>query len=121
MSRNPVDCCDGTNHEVAGDATNVLRLYRMQVRDSQQMAVYDGGVGTVPNADRMTPWGRSVSRLFDGAMGLSMRHHFLNAYRFIVRHYQTGDRIFLIGFSRGADTARAVARAIHMFGVLRPE
>ena len=121
MSRNLVVCCDGTNNEVAGDATNVLRLYRMLVRDEQQIAFYDGGVGTIPNADRITGWGRGISLGFDSAMGLSIRHHFLNAYRFIVRHYQPGDKIFLVGFSRGAYTARAVAGAIQMFGVLRPE
>ncbi len=121
MSRNLVVCCDGTNNEIAGDATNVLRLYRMLVRDEQQIAFYDGGVGTIPNADRITSWGRCISLGFDSAMGLSIRHHFLNAYRFIVRHYQPGDKIFLVGFSRGAYTARAVAGAIQMFGVLRPE
>lgn len=121
MPKNLVVCCDGTNNEIAGDATNVLRLYRMLVRDSEQVAYYDSGVGTIANPDRITSWGRSVSKLFDSAMGLSIRHHFLKAYRFLAQHYEPGDRIYLFGFSRGAYTARAVAGAIRMFGLLRPE
>lgn len=121
MPKKLVVCCDGTNNEIAGDATNVLRLYRMLVRDKEQIAFYDSGVGTLAHPDRITSWGRSVSRLFDSAMGLSIQHHFLNAYRFLSRHYEPGDEIYLFGFSRGAYTARAVAGAIRMFGLLRPE
>lgn len=36
MPKNIVVCCDGTNNEVAGDETNVLRLFRMLVRDAGQ-------------------------------------------------------------------------------------
>ena len=121
MARNLVVCCDGTNNEVAGDATNVLRLYRMLVRDEQQVVFYDGGVGTIPNPDRITRHGRQISLYIDGAMGRTLQRHFLNAYRFLVRHYQPGDHIWLFGFSRGAYTVRAVAAAIHLFGLLRPE
>jgi hypothetical protein len=121
LSKNLVVCCDGTNNEIAGDATNVLRLYRMLVRDSEQIAYYDCGVGTIANPDRISGVGRTFSRCFDSAMGLTIRQHFLNAYRFLVRHYEPGDKIFLTGFSRGAYTARAVAGAIHMLGIVRPE
>jgi len=121
MPRNIVICCDGTNNEIAGDSTNVLRLYRMLVKDSQQIAYYDCGVGTIANPDRISGIGRSFSRLFDSSMGLTIRQHFLNAYRFLVKHYQPGDKIFLTGFSRGAYTARALAGAIHMMGIARPE
>jgi uncharacterized protein (DUF2235 family) len=121
MSKNLVVCCDGTNNEIASDATNVLRLYRLLVRDPSQIAFYDSGVGTVASADRVTTWGRNISKRLDSAMGLSIRHHFLKAYRFLSRHYEPGDRIYLFGFSRGAYTARAVAGAIYNFGLLRPE
>lgn len=32
-----------------------------------------------------------------------------DAYRFLMDYYNTGDRVFLFGFSRGAYTARALA------------
>lgn len=46
MGKNIVICCDGTNNAIVGDQTNVLRLFRLLVRDSQQKLFYDAGVGT---------------------------------------------------------------------------
>jgi len=54
------------------------------------------------------------------AFGVGFTHNLEQAYGFLVEHYRPGDRICLIGFSRGAFTARAVAGMIHMCGVLRP-
>jgi uncharacterized protein (DUF2235 family) len=119
--RNLVICCDGTNNQIAGPATNVRRLYSMLVRDEKQLTYYDSGVGTTPAADFLTSWGRTLGKALDGAIGLSIRHHMLKAYRFLVTHYQPGDRIWLFGFSRGAYTARALAAALFSFGLLRPE
>ena len=119
--RNLVICCDGTNNQIAGPATNVRRLYSMLVRDEQQLTYYDSGVGTTPAADFLTSWGRTVGKALDGAIGLSIRHHMLKAYRFLVTHYQPGDQIWLFGFSRGAYTARALAAALFSFGLLRRE
>lgn len=121
MARNLIVCSDGTTNEVAGDSTNVLRLYRCLERSTEQIALYDAGVGTVANPDRITERGRKISRMLDSAMGVSVRAHAIEGYRFLVRNYQPGDRIFLFGFSRGAYTARAVAGMIHFLGLLRPE
>jgi len=101
MAKRLVLCCDGTNNELAGHSSNVLRLYRMLERDSGQATWYDAGVGTIADPDRITGFGRRVSRRLDSAMGLTIRQHFINAYRFLVRHYEHGDRIYLTGFSRG--------------------
>jgi uncharacterized protein (DUF2235 family) len=40
------------------------------------------------------------------------------AYSFICNNYDTGDEIFLIGFSRGAFTARSIATLIRAIGLL---
>jgi hypothetical protein len=40
-------------------------------------------------------------------------------YLFLMRHYEPGDNIFLVGFSRGAFTVRALAGMIHVCGLLR--
>jgi uncharacterized protein (DUF2235 family) len=103
------------------DETNVVRLYRMLVRDAQQIVYYDSGVGTTPTADRVTLKANYLRKKLDAAVGLSIRHHFLNAYRFLVTHYEPGDRVWLFGFSRGAYTARAIAGALHAFGLIRRE
>src|SRR5262249_27757701 len=52
---------------------------------------------------------------------VSLCQTFSNVYRFLSQHYQPGDKIYIFGFSRGAFNARAVAGAIHMFGLVRPE
>lgn len=123
MGRNLVVCCDGTNNSLGGDPTNVLRLAKVAQRDDpeQQIVYYDTGVGTILDPQMLT-WRRKLLRkAFDQATGLSMRDNFLHAYLFLVRHWRPGDRIMLFGFSRGAYTARIVASAIHLFGLIRPE
>ena len=39
-------------------------------------------------------------------------------YRYLMRTYDEGDRIYLLGFSRGAYTARALAALLQGFGLL---
>src|SRR5262249_60741656 len=43
------------------------------------------------------------------------------AYLHLMEQYEPGDRIFLIGFSRGAFTVRALAGMIRCVGLLRRE
>jgi hypothetical protein len=62
-----------------------------------------------------------VGRYLDAAIGRSLCQNFSDAYRFLALHYQPGDEICLFGFSRGAYAARAVAGAVHMLGLVRPE
>ena len=45
----------------------------------------------------------------------------VRGYTFISRHYQDGDRIVILGFSRGAYTARALAGMISDVGLLDPQ
>jgi hypothetical protein len=53
-----------------------------------------------------------------GATGLSLGEHVREAYSFLCNNYASGDEIFLIGFSRGAFTARSVAGLISVVGLL---
>ena len=53
-----------------------------------------------------------------GATGLSLGEHVREAYSFLCNNYAPGDEIFLIGFSRGAFTARSVAGLISAIGLL---
>ena len=46
MPRNIVVCCDGTGNEYGRHNTNVVKLYEALVRDTNQIAFYDPGVGT---------------------------------------------------------------------------
>jgi uncharacterized protein (DUF2235 family) len=121
MPKNIVVCCDGTGNQVSTDPTNVMRLWSALDRDENQVAFYDPGVGTLGDPRILTPIRKHLRKKLDGAIGLSIRDNFIEAYSFVARNYQPDDRIFFFGFSRGAYTARAVAAAIHLFGLIQAE
>ena len=50
--------------------------------------------------------------------GAGLPEHVREAYAFIADNYREGDEIFLIGFSRGAFTARSIAGFIASVGLL---
>ena len=63
-------------------------------------------------------WMRNVR---DEWLGLGLMESVGQAYLHLMEHYEPGDRIFLIGFSRGAFTVRALAAMIRCVGLLRRE
>jgi uncharacterized protein (DUF2235 family) len=120
MARNIVLCFDGTNDKYAvQDDTNVVKLYQMLDQDdAKQLRYYQPGIGT------MAPvgvWGKTKRRLIeklDLAIAWLLEEHVCDGYRFLMRYYSPGDKIFIFGFSRGAYTARAVAAMVHKVGLL---
>src|SRR4051812_24693826 len=54
------------------------------------------------------------------AFGVGMRQNLAEAYTYLMRTYEPGDRIYLFGFSRGAYTARALSGLLYTIGVFRP-
>lgn len=83
------------------------------------------GIGTYASGDHQSVnfglWGqfkRAVSRIVDRGICTSFDSHVMAAYRFMMRYYDHGDKICLFGFSRGAVTARFLARMIASIGVL---
>ncbi len=123
MGKNIVVCLDGTGNQLrATGNTNVVRLYEMlDLRDPErQIAYYDPGVGTFSATGVWTPVGRRLSKLFGLAFGSGLRTNLAEAYVYLMRHYEPGDRLFVFGFSRGAYTARALAGLLRAVGLLRP-
>lgn len=118
MPKNIVICCDGTNNEISGNQTNVLRLFRMLVRDDSQAAFYDPGVGTHADPTAHRSLRRRLYQKLDAAVGLGVRDNVLDAYRYLMEVYEPGDRVYLFGFSRGAYTIRALAAMLHYCGLL---
>jgi uncharacterized protein (DUF2235 family) len=119
MAKNIVLCLDGTSNQYAATNTNVVKLYAMLDRArNDQLAYYQPGIGTFPPPGI---WGRFkrwfITRL-DLAIAWLLSDHVTDAYRFLMRYYQTGDQIFIFGFSRGAYTARAVAAMVYKVGLL---
>lgn len=114
MPKNIVIFSDGTGQEGGeGNNTNVYKLFNMiDDRSSEQVAFYDPGLGT--------GW----RKLTGGVAGAGMSTNILQCYEFIFEHFESGDKIFFMGFSRGAATVRSLSSFIHYFGILpksRPE
>jgi uncharacterized protein (DUF2235 family) len=51
-------------------------------------------------------------------LGLGLEENAEDAYSFIAHNYQLGDEIIILGFSRGAYTARFVAGLLGIIGIL---
>ena len=120
--RNLVVCLDGTGNAYGANITNVVRLYAMLDHDAcRQIAYYDPGVGTFSAAGAWTRASKWITRVMGLIVGYGLATTLAEAYCFLQRNYQPGDRIYLFGFSRGAYAARALAGMLHKCGLLRPE
>lgn len=137
MPKNIVLCLDGTwNGPDSKDAktqdsvpTNVQKIFEalcgsgplaptdnekeIEYTDSSgtqaQVGKYIHGVGDTTNA---------IAKKVDGAVGLGLVERIVRGYTYLSREYQPGDRIYIVGFSRGAYTARALAGFVAGKGLL---
>ncbi len=74
-----------------------------------QCAKYLHGVGDSRNI---------LVRLLGGTVGAGLIERIVRGFTYISRNYRHGDQIFIVGFSRGAYTARALAGMIAAKGLL---
>ncbi|NNC90604.1 MAG: DUF2235 domain-containing protein [Akkermansiaceae bacterium] len=120
MSKNIAIFADGTwNRKDSGADTNVARLFDVTVNGTvsgernpeitEQRSFYDPGVGT------------GALKLTGGIGGLGISKNIQDCYRFLVAHFEPGDRIFLFGFSRGAFTVRSLAGMLGKVGLMKRE
>ncbi|SHG45400.1 DUF2235 domain-containing protein [Bradyrhizobium erythrophlei] len=97
---------DGTgNSSAAVWRTNVWRTFEaLDLSNSDQVALYDDGVGT----STFKPLA-----LLGGAFGFGLKRNVIDIYKFVCRNYRDDDNeIFGFGFSRGAFTIRVVVGLI---------
>lgn len=118
MAKNIVVCCDGTGNQIERNLSNVLKLFRIVLKNDHQRVYYSAGIGTIGSNDAWARWRQNAKSVFGLATGYGLDADILSAYEFICRHYDDGDAIFLFGFSRGAYTVRAVAGMVHLIGIL---
>ena len=111
-----VVCCDGTwNRPDSAHVTNVEKIARTvatdlaSTHDVQQLVLYLQGVGSN---------GYLADRLLGGAFGFGLFDAIKAGYRWLALNYDPGDEIFVIGFSRGAYTARSLVGMIGRVGLL---
>jgi uncharacterized protein (DUF2235 family) len=137
MGKNIVLCLDGTwNGPNAADKrgdltpTNVQKVFEalkgsgpLAAADQEkeiawptgrdatvtQAARYIHGIGDTTNA---------LARACEGAVGLGLVARVIRGYTWLSRVYAPGDRLYILGFSRGAYTARALAGLVVRQGLL---
>jgi uncharacterized protein (DUF2235 family) len=139
MAKNIIFCADGTwngpgqddDHDGIPDNTNVFKLFcnldgngsaattllaneqEKTLTDAtgavRQVAKYLHGVGDSRNF---------LVRILGGGGGAGLITRIVRGYTFVSRNYVPNDRIFLLGFSRGAYTVRALAGLIAARGLL---
>lgn len=131
MPKNIVIFSDGTGQ--AGGInfdearTNVYKLYRAcrvgpdtHIDPSEQVVFYDPGLGSAADGGHFkVGWLRTFYNLASKATGLGITANIIDCYAAIIRLYEEDDRIFLIGFSRGAYTVRSLAGVISYCGIPR--
>jgi uncharacterized protein (DUF2235 family) len=113
MSKKIVFCADGTWNTPHGPAempndTNVRKFFLLLNDDASQLKYYDSGVGTN---------GSPFEHFFGGTMGDGLFQKVQDGYAFLSWVWDPGDEIYLLGFSRGAYTARSLCGMLAGFGV----
>ncbi|KAL9022488.1 MAG: hypothetical protein Q9185_000395 [Variospora sp. 1 TL-2023] len=116
-----IACCDGTwldssmglmnsKIPVPSNVTRITHAIKAKSSDGvPQVVYYQAGIGTE---------GGIVNKIIGGATGQGLSQNIRETYTFLANNYSNGDEIFLIGFSRGAFTARSVAGLIAAVGLL---
>ena len=117
MAKNIVVCCDGTGNEYGENNTNVVDMYEPVLRNQEQVAYYDPGVGTFSVFGRVL--GKKIGVMMGQGFGYGLTENIEDAYLYLMDHYEPGDKLFLFGFSRGAFTVRALAGMLHKVGLLQ--
>ena len=121
MAKKIIICCDGTGNEIKENQSNVLKFFRTLVKDRNQVAYYDPGVGTICDTNAWAKFKHKAKGVFGLATGYGLDENVLDAYHFLIDNYQPGDKIYLFGFSRGAYTVRVLAGFLNLVGLISAE
>lgn len=114
-------CFDGTWNIPADDGvadndrveTNISRFHRSVLPEGadgvKQRSWYSKGVGT-------DGW----DKVWGGLLGAGLDRHIIDGYTHLVNTYEKGDQVYILGFSRGAYTARSLVGMIRNCGLVWP-
>ena len=103
---------DGTMSTLTpGCETNAGLSYKLlsEMTGSGMSLFYEAGV-------QWPDWRRTT----DVMLGRGINRQIKRAYGYLASRYRPGDRIFLLGFSRGAYAVRSLAGVIDQVGLLKP-
>lgn len=103
---------DGTMSTLEpGHETHAGILYHLCREMSPRVSVYyEAGI----------QW-QSWNKTSDVLMGRGINRQIRRAYGYLASRYRTGDKIFFIGYSRGAYAVRSLAGVIDLVGLLKAE
>jgi uncharacterized protein (DUF2235 family) len=139
MPKNIIFCADGTwngpgqpdSDNKAAATTNVFKLFinidgsdsvdTAMLAKEQERALNDADGTVLQCAKYLHGVGDSdnfLVKALGGTVGAGLIERIVRGYTFVSRNYVAGDRIFIIGFSRGAYTARALAGLIAAKGLI---
>jgi hypothetical protein len=139
MAKNLVFCADGTWNGPgedeqglrSGNATNVFKLFAnlegtdtpdsLRLADEQERQAVDAAGRPAQWAKYLHGVGDSQNplvKLLGGAFGAGLIARVVRGYTFLSRNFAPGDAIYLVGFSRGAYTARALAGLVAKQGLM---
>ena len=122
--KNIVICCDGTGNKFIdtpdpdNSNSNVVKLYATLRIHNDQVGYYHPGVGTEGDPRARGKIARWWSQTKGLAFAAGFKDNIFDAYRHLMETYDDGDRVYLIGFSRGAYTVRALAGLLDGYGLL---
>ncbi|KAI1196470.1 hypothetical protein F5X97DRAFT_208716 [Nemania serpens] len=120
-------CFDGTGNTFSGSNadTNVVKLLNKLDRHApRQFHYYQTGIGTYDineksvNKSWLGELNSSIAMTVDQGFGNTFDAHVMAGYRFLMKFYDTGAKIYMFGFSRGAFTAKFLARMVNTVGLL---
>jgi uncharacterized protein (DUF2235 family) len=116
--RTLVVCLDGTGDQFDADNTNIVNFVSCLKKHAheEQVTYYQSGIGTYGKGGKKS----GLSAALDMSVGSGLGVHVRDAYKFLMEHYHEGDKICLLGFSRGAYTVRCLAGMLHKVGLLPP-
>lgn len=101
--------------------SNVYKIYRATrpgpsspINPEDQVTFYDAGLGA-GEVGGLTF--KRIRNFLASAVGSGIDENIIDCYEAIIANYRDGDRVCLIGFSRGAYTVRCVANVMNLCGV----
>jgi hypothetical protein len=123
-----------TKSRVQANTQEGWEIDQFNVQDKTRFVYYDRGLGAPSlNLDgSVLAWSWKPSSFFNDAKMVYKKFQGIDeevaasgiidnvaqAYRFLVQHYETGDQIYLFGFSRGAYTLRLLVTVLRYIGLL---
>ncbi|KAI0153123.1 hypothetical protein GGR57DRAFT_468981 [Xylariaceae sp. FL1272] len=115
-ARTLVICLDGTGDQFDNDNSNIVHFVSCLIKHSpdHQVTYYQSGIGTYDRGGLQNGIGAAM----DMAVGSGLGIHVKDAYKFLMQNYREGDKICLLGFSRGAYTVRCLAGMLRKVGLL---